>query len=102
MLALAYPATQLEITGGDNRSLPAGTQAVDGLRLLDRTLGPGALSPDQIVIDTHRPNGVWSAQSLAAQRRLVAQLRRDPEVAVNTIQAPALLVKAPARRAGAF
>jgi putative drug exporter of the RND superfamily len=91
MLAIAYPATQLEITGGDNRSLPGGTEATDGLKLLDRTLGPGALSPDQVVIDTHRPGGVWSAESVAAQRRLVAELRRDPQVAAGTIQAPALL-----------
>jgi putative drug exporter of the RND superfamily len=95
MLAVAYPATQLALTGGDNRSLPSGTEAVDGLKLLDRTLGPGALSPNQIVIDAHRANGVWDATSVAAQRRLVAQLRRDPEVAPETIQAPALLVRRP-------
>ena len=93
MLALAYPATQLELTGGDNRSLPSGTEAVDGLKLLERTLGPGALSPNQIVVDTRRQNGAWTAESLAAQRRLVAELRRDPEVASGTIQAPALLVR---------
>jgi putative drug exporter of the RND superfamily len=95
LLALAYPATQLKLTGGDNRSLPGGTEAVEGLRLLERTLGPGTLSPNQVVIDTQRRNGVWSAQSLAAQRRLVAELRRDPEVAPSTIQAPALLVRRP-------
>ena len=95
MLALAYPATQLALTGGDNRSLPGGTQAVDGLKLLDRTLGPGALSPNQIVIDTARHDGAWSAESLAAQRRLISEVRRDPEAAPDTIQAPALLVSKP-------
>jgi uncharacterized membrane protein YdfJ with MMPL/SSD domain len=95
MLALAFPATQLHTTGGDNRGLPGGTQAVDGLKLLERTLGPGALSPDQVVIDTHGQNGIWSPDSIAAQRRLVAELRRDPEVAPGTILAPALLVKGP-------
>jgi RND superfamily putative drug exporter len=95
MLALAYPVTQLELTGGDNRSLPGGTESVDGLHLLERTLGPGALAPNQIVFDTHRTNGAWSAESLAAQRRLIAEVRRDPEVQPGTIQAPALLVKRP-------
>jgi RND superfamily putative drug exporter len=95
MLALAYPITQLQLTGGDNRSLPSGTQAVDGLRLLERTLGPGSLAPNVVAIDTHRPNGAWSASSIAAQRRLIAQLRRDPEVQAGTIQAPALLVRRP-------
>jgi RND superfamily putative drug exporter len=95
MLALAFPATQLEVTGGDNRGLPSGTQAVDGLKLLERTLGPGVLSPNQIVVDTEVPNGVWAPDSIAAQRRLVGELRRDPEVALDTIQAPALLVSKP-------
>jgi RND superfamily putative drug exporter len=95
MLALAYPITQLELTGGDNRSLPAGTEAVDGLRLLEHTLGPGSLAPNVVAIDTHQPNRVWSASSIAAQRRLIAELRRDPEVQPGTIQAPALLVTHP-------
>jgi uncharacterized membrane protein YdfJ with MMPL/SSD domain len=95
MLALAYPATQLHLTGGDNRSLPSGTEAVDGLKLLERVLGPGALAPNQVVVDTRRPDGVWSAESLAAQRRLITELRRDPEAQAETIQAPALLVSRP-------
>jgi RND superfamily putative drug exporter len=95
LLVLAYPITQLELTGGDNRSLPAGTEAVDGLHLLERTLGPGSLAPNVIVVDTHRPGGVWSASSLAAQRRVIAEVRRDPEVQPGTIQAPVLLVKHP-------
>jgi putative drug exporter of the RND superfamily len=95
MLALAYPVTQLKLTGGDNRGMPSGTQAVDGLKLLERTLGPGSLAPNQIVVDTKRPNGVWSASSLAAQRRLIAAVRRDSEVVPGTIQAPALLVRRP-------
>jgi uncharacterized membrane protein YdfJ with MMPL/SSD domain len=95
MLALALPLTQLELTGGDNRSLPGGTESVDGLHLLERTLGPGSLAPNQVVVDTHHPNGVWSASSLAAQRRLIAEVRRDPEVQPSTIQAPALMVSKP-------
>jgi RND superfamily putative drug exporter len=95
MLALAFPATQLHLTGGDNRSLPSGTEAVDGLKLLERVLGPGALAPNQVVVDTRRPDGVWSSESLAAQRRLIAEVRRDPEAQAGTIQAPALLVKRP-------
>jgi RND superfamily putative drug exporter len=95
LLALAFPATDLHLTGGDNRGLPSGTEAVDGLKLLERTLGPGALAPNQIVVDTGRPNGAWSAESLAAQRRLIAEVRRDPEAEAGTIQAPALLAKRP-------
>ena len=44
-----------------------GTEAVDGLELLERTLGPGALvaEPDR-GRHRRRRNGVWSAESLAA------------------------------------
>ena len=95
MLALAFPALQLKLTGGDARSLPENTEATRGLTLLEDTLGPGALSPHQIVIDTGRPGGVWSAESLAAQRRFVAALRSDPEVEKQTAQAPALVMRHP-------
>jgi uncharacterized membrane protein YdfJ with MMPL/SSD domain len=91
MLALAYPATQISLTGGDNRGIPKTTEATKGLALLEATLGPGALAPNQIVVDTRRPGGAFSPQMLAAERRLIAELRSDPEVEVPTIQAPALL-----------
>jgi RND superfamily putative drug exporter len=95
MLAVAFPATQLKLTGGDNRGIPLTTEASKGLALLEDTLGPGSLAPNQVVIDTGRPNGAWTAQSIEAQGRLVASLGKDPEVERSTIQAPALLVKDP-------
>jgi RND superfamily putative drug exporter len=93
MLALALTATQLHLTSGDNRGIPKTRESTKGLALLERTLGPGALSPNQVVVDTGRPGGAWSAGSLAAQKRLLAQLRSDREVDGGTIQAPALLAR---------
>ncbi|MDQ3851052.1 MAG: MMPL family transporter, partial [Actinomycetota bacterium] len=52
MIALAIPALQLKLTGGDNRGVPLTTEATKGLALLQRTLGPGALAPNQIAVDT--------------------------------------------------
>jgi uncharacterized membrane protein YdfJ with MMPL/SSD domain len=95
MIALAIPALGLSLTGGDNRDVPLTTEATKGLALLENTLGPGALAPNQIVVDTERPGGAFSSQSLAAQRRFVAMVSRDPEVERKTIQAPALLVRTP-------
>jgi RND superfamily putative drug exporter len=95
MIALAVPALQLSLTGGDNRDVPLTTEATRGLALLENTLGPGALAPNQIVVDTERRGGAFSAESIAAQRRLVAMLSRDHEVERQTIQAPALAVRAP-------
>jgi RND superfamily putative drug exporter len=102
MLALLAPATGLSLTGGDNRGVPKTTESTKGLAILEATLGPGSLAPNQIVVDTGRPGGAWSAESLAAQKRLIAELRADPEVVPKTVFAPALLVRGagrPSRRA---
>ena len=81
----------MSLTGGDNRGVPKTTESTRGLAILESTLGPGSLAPNQIVVDTGRRDGAWSPESLAAQRRLVAQLRSDPEVVPETVFAPALL-----------
>jgi RND superfamily putative drug exporter len=89
LLALAYPALQLKLTGGDNRSTPHGTQASEGLYLLESTIGPGALAPHQVVVDTGRPGGATSPETVAAERRLVGKLQADPRIEPATIQSPA-------------
>jgi uncharacterized membrane protein YdfJ with MMPL/SSD domain len=99
LVALALSATGLKLTGGDNRGVPLTTEATRGLAVLERTLGPGALAPHQIVIDTHRPGGAYDPAVVAAQRRLVAELRRDPEIQPSTILAPAFVPRAIARQA---
>jgi putative drug exporter of the RND superfamily len=98
MLAIAFPATQLHLTGGDNRGFPGGTEATDGLFILERTLGAGSLSPNQILVDTGRPGGALAPPVLAAERRLVALLRADRAVNPRTIAAPFLV--SPARAGG--
>ncbi|HEX8857120.1 MAG TPA: MMPL family transporter, partial [Thermoleophilaceae bacterium] len=95
MLALAAPAITLSLTGGDNRGVPKTTEATRGLALLEGTLGPGALAPHQIVVDAGRPGAAWSAQQIAAQRRFIAAVSRDPEVQPRTIQAPAAVIRTP-------
>jgi RND superfamily putative drug exporter len=80
MLALAYPATGLDLTGGDNRGVPKTTEATRGLALLENSLGAGALSPNQVLIDTGRRDGAWSGRSVDAQRALAASLRSDEQI----------------------
>jgi uncharacterized membrane protein YdfJ with MMPL/SSD domain len=99
LIALALSATGLNLTGGDNRGVPLTTEATRGLAILERTLGPGALAPQQVVIDTHRPGGVNDPAVVAAEQRLIAQLRRDPEVQRSTILAPSIVPPAQARQA---
>jgi RND superfamily putative drug exporter len=97
MVALALPALGLRLTGGDNRGVPLTTESTRGLHVLETTLGPGALAPHQIVVDTRRPGG--AAATLAAQRRLVALLRRDPQIVPRTVIAPFMVSPAVARQA---
>jgi uncharacterized membrane protein YdfJ with MMPL/SSD domain len=99
MLALAVPALGLHVTGGDNRGVPLTTESTRGLHVLESTLGPGALAPHQLVIDTHRRGGAYEHAIVAAQRRFVAQIRHDPEVEPSTIAAPALTTRARALEA---
>jgi RND superfamily putative drug exporter len=68
MIALIIPATELKLTGGDNRGIPKTTQATRGLALLERTLGPGSLAPNQIVVDSGRPGGAFTPDAANAQR----------------------------------
>ena len=76
--ALALPALQLQLTGGDNRGVPLTTESTRGLKVLEDTLGAGALAPHQIVVDTHRAGGAADPRIVAAERRLAAELRREP------------------------
>jgi uncharacterized membrane protein YdfJ with MMPL/SSD domain len=99
MVALAIPALQLHLTGGDNRGVPLTTEATRGLNVLERTLGAGALAPHQIVIDTHAAGGATDPRVVAAERNLAAQLRRDPGIEARTIAAPAFVAPALARQA---
>ncbi len=91
MLLIALPALQLKLTSGDNRGVPSGTSATDGLLVLERTLGPGALAPNQIVVDTGKPAGALAANVRAAELRLAALLRADRSVDPSTVGVPAVV-----------
>jgi uncharacterized membrane protein YdfJ with MMPL/SSD domain len=90
LLTLGAFALGLHLTGGDNRGTPRGTQASEGLYVLEATIGPGALAPNQIVVDSGRPGGAQMPQTVAAELRLLAELRADPRIDASSIQAPAL------------
>jgi RND superfamily putative drug exporter len=99
MVGLALPALGLHLTGGDNRGVPLTRESTKGFALLRDTLGPGALAPNQILIDTGHDGGAYSPAVLAAENRLIAELRRDPQVQPQTIVSPSLLPPGPRGRA---
>ena len=80
LVAAAVPVYDLQLTPGSAQGIPRTPQSVRGLDVLRNAVGPGALSPTQIVIDAGRSNGVRSPEIRLAVRRLEAELSRDPEV----------------------
>ena len=103
LLALAAPTLTIALTPGSNGGLPAGIESVDGLRILERTVGAGTLGPSQIVVDSGRPGGVWTPDERAAIARLADALRADPAMAQQptAVNAPTdLPSEAAARKAG--
>jgi putative drug exporter of the RND superfamily len=91
--------TGIHLTGGDNRGVPKTTEATKGLALLEKTLGPGALAPSQVIVDTGHAGGAYTPAAVAAQRRFIASIRGDREVDPRTIQIPAAVPRQLARRA---
>src|ERR687887_2022981 len=75
LVAAAVPVFALRLTPGSAQGIPQTPQSVRGLNVLRAAVGPGALSPTQIVVDGARTPGVT-----AAVQRLRAGLERDPEV----------------------
>src|SRR5207248_1431777 len=94
-LLVFMPLPFMRSMGVGGLLVPLVSIAASATLLLAHTLGPGALAPHPIVVDTGRPGGAWSAPVEAAQRRLAVQLRGDKQVEPRTIGAPVLLVKAP-------
>jgi putative drug exporter of the RND superfamily len=80
LVAAALPVFALQLTPGSAQGIPQTPQAVRGLDILRRAEGPGLLSPSQIVVDAGTGRSVRDPRVQAAVARLVAGLRRDPEV----------------------
>src|SRR5919202_2533036 len=81
LLAAGTPVFGLHLTPGSASGIPQFPQSVRGFDLLRDTVGPGALSPTQIVVDSHRAGGVRAPEAQAAVRRLAGLVARDPETA---------------------
>src|SRR6266576_2599562 len=76
LLLAAVPALGLQLTPGSAPGVPQYPSSVRGLNVLRASVGPGALSPTQIVVDGAHEPGVR-----AALQRLRSGVAADPEVA---------------------
>jgi RND superfamily putative drug exporter len=82
LLAAAIPVFGLKLTPGSASGIPQFPQSVRGFDLLKETIGPGAISPTQVVVDSGRAGGISAQAVQAPVRRLASSLRADPETAL--------------------
>jgi RND superfamily putative drug exporter len=79
LLAAAVPAWFIQLTPGSSYGIPRTSQSVRGFDLLTAAVGPGVVSPTQVLIEA--PAGNVSEPAIAAAKaRLITAIRRDPEV----------------------
>src|SRR5207249_8069323 len=58
LVAAAIPGYGLKLTPGSASGIPQFPQSVRGFDLLKHSIGPGAISPTQVVVDAGRQGGV--------------------------------------------
>jgi putative drug exporter of the RND superfamily len=81
LVAAAVPVFDLQLTPGSAQGIPQTPESVRGLNLLRAAVGPGALSPTQIVIDAGKPGAARPPEIHTAVQRLRRKVAADPEVA---------------------
>jgi RND superfamily putative drug exporter len=81
LVAAAIPVFALQLTPGSAQGIPQSPPAVRGLNVLRAAVGPGALSPTQILVDADGRKSVRDPAIQAAIRRMIDRLRSDSEVA---------------------
>ena len=81
LVAAAIPSFGLRLTPGSASGIPQFPQSVRGFDLLKHSIGPGAISPTQVVVDAGRQGGVHVPDVQAAIGRLAARIGADREIA---------------------
>jgi uncharacterized membrane protein YdfJ with MMPL/SSD domain len=98
LIAVAVPVLSLQVGPGTNKGVPQDLESVRGLNILSAEIGEGAIAPTDVIVDSHRPDGIRTAAVQAALQRLGASLQGDPEVAaVNGLDSPASALAANGR-----
>jgi uncharacterized membrane protein YdfJ with MMPL/SSD domain len=81
LVAAAIPVFGLQLTPGSASGIPQFPQSVQGFDVLKHSIGPGAISPTQVVVDSGRPGGVHEPRVQTAIGRLAGEIRADHETA---------------------
>jgi RND superfamily putative drug exporter len=87
LVAAAIPAFFLQLTPGSVHGIPRYPQAVRGFDLLSETVGPGVVSPSQVLVDAGPGGNVLEPGTQQAIGRFIRRTRADPEI-VRVFYAP--------------
>jgi RND superfamily putative drug exporter len=85
LLVASAPIAWLRLTPGSLTALPASLPSTQALDLVRADVGPGVVTPIEVVVDAGRDGLAGSAPIAAATLRLAHELLRDPEVYVVAI-----------------
>jgi RND superfamily putative drug exporter len=85
LLAAAIPVVWLQLTPASVTAVPPGIQADRGLALLRDRVGPGVITPIEVVLDSGEPHGALTPAINAATLRLAHELVDQPDVFVVAI-----------------
>jgi RND superfamily putative drug exporter len=97
LVAAAVPLFFVDVSPGTLSGLPQRMESARGLTELRAAFGPGAVTPTDVVVDTHRAGGARAPAVRAAVERLSTLLFADPEVYVVALGRSAPYVSADAR-----
>jgi RND superfamily putative drug exporter len=75
----------LQLTPGSLTAIPQNVQASRALTLVSERIGPGAITPIEIIIDTGHRHGAASGAASRARLALAKLVLKDPDVAVVAI-----------------
>ena len=84
LLAAAAPVAGLKLTPGSNGGTPTKQESIQGYQVLSAAVGPGALGPTQVVVDSGHAGGALASSVQTAVRRLAVAARADREIALVT------------------
>ncbi len=79
---IAGASAGLSLTPGSLTAIPPSMPSTRAIALVDRTIGPGILTPLEVLIDTGRADGARAANEVAARVALETTLLRTPGVEV--------------------
>ncbi|MGB8197355.1 MAG: MMPL family transporter [Acidimicrobiales bacterium] len=75
----------LQLTPGSLTAIPQNVDASRALTLVSGRIGPGAITPIEIIIDTGRRHGAASGTASRARLALAKLVLKDPDVAIVAI-----------------